>query len=1168
MRIEHRIRQLVEAALDSDRTPDEVCRDCPELLGEVRKQWEQVRAVEAEMEALFPRPDDPPADDAAFRDEETGLPRIEGYDVEAVLGRGGMGVVYRARHRKLNRPVALKMILAGAYASPRDRARFEREAEAVAALRHPNVVQVYDSGEAGGRPYFTMEFVEGGTLAQKIAGTPQPAHEAAALVARVAEAMQVAHQRGIVHRDLKPANILLTADGTPKVTDFGLARRLQDESGLTLSGRPVGTPSYMAPEQVLAQTDAIGPATDVYALGAVLYHMLTGRPPFQAESATATLQQVLTEEPVPPTRLTSRVPRDLQTICLKCLNKDPRRRYPSAAELAADLGRFLRQEPILARPVGPLERVARWSRRNPTGAALAGALFVTALAALAAIFCRWREAEAFARAESAANIRLEAQRQEAVAAKHRAEQAGAMERWERYRSDIAAAAAAMRLQITSTAQRALDEAPEEHRNWEWDHLHSQLDSARAALPGAVPASENFVAWRLPIVSPSGKQLATLDADRRSIRLWDTTTGGACGVLRRSDSPVRALAYSPDGKRLAFSCGDGSICLCDPTTATEVAIWRGHEKPVELLLYSPDGRRLVSQADDGHRLWDTATGQILAHFPGRRGSCSALFTADGRRLILAREPEVGLWDAGTGRQIAVVGNHRQPVIQLAISPDGRLIASHGDREKFVCLWDGMTGQEIASLHGHTAAPTCLVFSPDGSRLASGSPYPDNTVRLWEAASGRPLAVLHGHTNMIWSVAFSSDGRRLVSTSMDGTARLWDGVTGQPGAVLRGHTEGLSNAIFSPEGSRVVTCSEDRTLRLWDAGTGDLVTILRGHKSGVRGAHFIRGTSLLVSLANDGEARVWDLELAERNGILRGHHGFVYDVAFSPDGTQVASSAWDGTVRIWDATTERQTARLRHEGGKEEDQIVSSVAWHPSGRQLASVTRNDTITVWEVGTGKAGRVLRAPTGSWTGDARAVFDHAGTLLAAGSRDGSVRLWETAAGRLAGILQGHEGPVLDLAFSPDGTRLASVGFDGTVRLWDVATHKAVAALPGDKYGYRVAYSADGRLLAACSMRGQVRLWDAATHQELAVLPYGSGVLGLAFSPDGSRLATGCSDSTIHLWDVASRRDVCELRGHSAYVHAVAFSSDGTRLASASGDHTLRVWDALPVSVRARLRR
>ena len=353
---------LLEELHVSGRTPDEVCRACPELLPQVRAGWQRLRAMEAKVEALFPTSVDDAGPCALPTND---LPNIRGYEMQGVLGYGGVGVVYKAWHQRLNRAVALKMLIAGAYAHPEELERFRREAEAVAGLRHANIVQVHDIGDLDGRPYFTMEFIEGGSLSQKLAGTPQPAPAAAALVATLAEAVQMAHQSGIIHRDLKPANILLTADGTPKITDFGLARRLDGGDGLTLSGIPMGTPSYMAPEQAKGQRDAIGPATDVYALGGILYEMLTGRPPFRAETAAATLQQVVAEEPLPPARLNSRVPRDLETICLKCLRKDPHLRYASAAALAEDLHHFLRGEAITARPERWLGRLARRVRRRP-----------------------------------------------------------------------------------------------------------------------------------------------------------------------------------------------------------------------------------------------------------------------------------------------------------------------------------------------------------------------------------------------------------------------------------------------------------------------------------------------------------------------------------------------------------------------------------------------------------------------------------------------------------------------------------------------------------------------------------------------------------------------------------------------------------------------------------
>src|SRR5262245_40387294 len=306
-----RIQQLLDQLLDSRATPEELCGSCPELLPVVRDRWRQIRRVRAELDALFPLSAEPPPQS---RDEQP-LPQVPGYEVEAVLGRGGMGVVFRAKHRRLNRLVALKMMLAGAYAGPREQDRFQREAEAVAGLRHPNVVQIHDVGDVDGRPYFTMELVEGGSLARKLAGTPQPAQQAARLAATLAEAVQAAHACGIIHCDLKPGNVLLTADGTPKISDFGLARRLDGEAALTRTGTALGTPSYMAPERALGRPDAVGPAVDIYALGAILYELLTGRPPFRGETATETIQQLISQEPVPPSRLNAKVPRDLETIC-------------------------------------------------------------------------------------------------------------------------------------------------------------------------------------------------------------------------------------------------------------------------------------------------------------------------------------------------------------------------------------------------------------------------------------------------------------------------------------------------------------------------------------------------------------------------------------------------------------------------------------------------------------------------------------------------------------------------------------------------------------------------------------------------------------------------------------------------------------------------------------
>lgn len=359
---ERRIQELAEEALSSARTPEDVCREFPDLLPQVRERLVLVQQVDEELDVLLPD------SDSASAHADPVWPTIPGYEVKGVLGRGGMGVVYRAHHLALERDVALKMLLAGEFASERELQRFFLEARAIANLRHPNIVQVHDVREREGRPYFTMELVEGGTLAQWLDGRPQPADEAAKLVHCLAGALEFAHGTGIIHRDLKPANVLLTRDGIPKVTDFGLARRVSGGENLTLSGTILGTPSYMAPEQI--QGAPVGPTMDVYALGAILYELLTGRPPFRAESPLATQLQVVSTDPKRPSLLNSKVPRDLETICVRCLHKDPARRYGSAAELAADLSRFMAREPIRARPVGRVERAVLWSRRNPTRATL------------------------------------------------------------------------------------------------------------------------------------------------------------------------------------------------------------------------------------------------------------------------------------------------------------------------------------------------------------------------------------------------------------------------------------------------------------------------------------------------------------------------------------------------------------------------------------------------------------------------------------------------------------------------------------------------------------------------------------------------------------------------------------------------------------------------------
>jgi WD40 repeat protein/serine/threonine protein kinase len=998
--------------------------------------------------------------------EGPSLPDVPGYEILGVLGHGGMGVVYKARQLSLNRIVALKMILSGPFSGAAERARFRAEAEAAARLQHPHVVGVYEVGEQGGRPYIALEFVDGGNLAKRLSGMPQPTRWAARLVETLARTVHHAHQQGIVHRDLKPSNILLAGGGppdgvlaveaVPKITDFGLAKHSGGDGCETRTGAVFGTPGYMAPEQAAGKSRAVGPPADVYALGAILYEALTGLPPFRGETALDTLEQVRTREPVPPGQLRPGLPRDLGTVCLKALAKEPARRYATAAELADDLRRSLDGRPVAARSVGRPEKVWRWCRRQP-GLAL---LIVLAAAAVLA----GTSVSTYLLIQSQDRARAVLREQE------HARQEARNAAWQRYVSDMHLAPSYWEAARIDWLLRLLDgqrpenTGTEDLRGFEWYYWHRRCHDMRI-LPTRV-AQPYCLAY-----SPDGSRLAV--GDGSTVRILNAQNGQEVFSFDGHVGPVRCVGFTADGRRLASAPQDAPLRIWDFESGRPVQALQGSWA---VAIY-PDGRRVAARAaDETVRVWDVADGRELRRFtPGGVVRCLAL-SPDGNRLASggwlldsktsqSLSGRIKIWDLAGGRELLELVGETRAVEALAFSPDGRTLASGGP-SRTVLLWDAVTGKPLRTLAGHKDLVLSVRYSPDGKFLASGGV--DQTVRVWDAVSGAPLQLLRGHSRAVQAVAFSPDSRSLASVALDGTIRLWDPTRGQEPLTLRGHAKEVYGVSFDPTGGRVATAGEDGAVKLWDAATGQLVHTFSGHKGCVNGVSFSPDGRWLASAGDDRTAKVWDAASGRERMTLQGHADKVWAVAFSPDCRRLASASEDETVRLWDATTGRELFSVA--AGEK----LSCVAFSPDGRLLATAGWDSefTLKVWDAASGRRVRTFRGHTGALWGVA---FSPDGRRLATCSNDATLKLWDLDGDAPLRTFQGHTDRVSRVAFSPDGRRLASAGWDGTVNVWDADGGDLLLTLKG--HGERifcVAFSPDGSRLASTNADGSVQIRDA----------------------------------------------------------------------------------------------
>jgi WD40 repeat protein/tRNA A-37 threonylcarbamoyl transferase component Bud32 len=1066
---------------------------------------------------------------------------VRGYELLGLLGKGGMGVVYKARQQGLNRLVALKMILTGGYAGADERARFQAEAMAVARIRHPNVVQVFEVGEHGGHPFISLEFVEGGSLADSLRRAPLEPRQAASLVRRLAEGVHAAHQAGVIHRDLKPANVLLAADGTPKVTDFGLAKAMDVERGQTRTGAIVGTPSYMAPEQAQAEACAVGPLADVYSLGAVLYETLVGAPPFRGPTSLDTLLQAALQEPVPPRRLQPQVPADLDNICLKCLEKDPRRRYVSAQELADDLGRFLNGEPTLARPVGAWGRTVKWAKRRPAVAALSLGLGFTLVVGLVLVSVLYLQAdaqrtaaeqgrreanEAEAKASQLAGER-EVARTQAVADRRQAEAQTLLARRESAtlfldrgrnlceQGDIGGG-------LLSYA-KALELAPEGATDLEY--------AARMALAGWIPQLPRLRACLRrdtpviqAILTPDGSAVLTGSQDGL-VRRWDAVTGKETDVVARHRR-VQALAISPDSKLLAVSDGHTrQVHIHNAITGEEIGKPLTHPGPVTAgaLAFSSNGRYLLSCSGLGRakengqiQVWDVmkrtlhypplqAEGGVWAAAFAPRGDIFATVTGqDGSALT------VQIWDAATGKPTgAKLADDIWQVVGLRFGRGGQLLYIVATSGKGHVVWDLTTRKVVA-------------------RYSGGNPTPGSAGDL--APDGR--TVVHGTDQY---------GSYYLHTASPGPRDNW-----APGTLIgrpMRHGSGTS-CVFSPHGDLVLTASRtDRSARFWEAQSSQPWGAPLRHPAGVLEVAFSRDFSLtgggtVLTRAEDNVVRIWDIPGKKRPEL----HRFVgcEDVAFSPDSRRIYSFDKAGIV-CFDSETLKplSSERLPASYGR----LVLS----PAGDLLAVSSYTNPPPPWRIYDLKTNK-LRCELPS-RGNARSMaFSPDGKTLASTSWDQMARLWDLTRDKPDCTLQiALKGQAHQLAFADEGVHLLIAGEEG-VSIRDVATGKEVRSLPHPVRVLSLAIAPNGKTVWTGGYDGVVRHWDLTTSKPLEpsfAVP--ASVSALAVSPDGRTLVTGTDGYELRLWSAETGQPLGPSEMFASAIALAGFRPDGKQFAISS---------------------